>query len=260
MENQQVPELLSVVTVTLNDVGGLRMTYESLCKQSYRNFQWVVQDGGSSDGTPAYLAGLKDKRVAWLSGQDKGIYDAMNKAVARADGTYVLFLNSGDVLSSHTVLETVAAKLVRDPEIDVLYGGANLVMPSGRSYYRAPRAAERTIWHGVPANHQATYFRRKLLLAFPYDLRYRICGDYYVAAKFFLAGAKAEYLDMPLVDFMVGGTSYKNRKKMFLEPYAIQRDILHLNPLVRWASLARRLIALVGLVLLSQKWSFRGTG
>lgn len=86
----------------------------------------------------------------------------------------------------------------------------------------------------------------------PYDLQYSICGDYYLAAKFFREGARAVYLDAALAKFEVGGLSYKTKRQLFAEPYRIQRDVLGLPLYSRLASVGKRLISVAGVVVLSQ--------
>ncbi|MBI5918962.1 MAG: glycosyltransferase [Nitrosomonadales bacterium] len=244
---------ISVVTVVLNDIAGLMKTKESLFRQQYESYEWVVWDGGSSDGVAEYLENLEDK-VNWVSQPDRGIYDAMNRGVAMSSGDYVVFMNAGDTFHDNGTLAKVAKALSESgPVADVLFGGAMLSFPeSGRLVYRAPRTVERSLWHGLPANHQATFYRKVLLDQTPYDLQYRLCGDYYLAAALMSNAAHAVYLDEPLATFEVGGQSYKRRRQLFLEPYRIQRDVLGHPFHYRLASMAKRFVSTTGFVLLSQ--------
>ena len=246
-------KVFSVVTVVLNDVNGLRKTKESLFLQNFRDVEWIVCDGGSSDGTVSYLDNLTEG-FKWISQPDQGIYDAMNRGVSMASGDYVVFMNAGDTFYDGDVLSKVVKTMsANNKEADVLFGGAILSFPeSGRLVYRAPRKVERSLWHGLPANHQATFYRKELLDQTPYDLQYRLCGDYYLAAALMRKGARAVYLDEPLATFEVGGQSYKRRRQLFLEPYRIQRDVLGHPFHYRLASMAKRLVSTTGFVLLSQ--------
>lgn len=243
----------SVVTVVLNDLEGLKKTRESLVGQDYQNFEWIVWDGESSDNTLHFLQSMQDE-VKWKSKKDSGIYDAMNQGVSMASGDYVVFMNAGDVFFDKETLAKVAKVLAEcDQSADVLFGGAMLnFSSSGRCVYRPPRISESTLWHGLPANHQATYYRKVLLNHTSYDLKYSLCGDYYLAAMLMHSGAHAVYLDEPLAIFEVGGQSYKRRRQLFVEPYRIQRDVLGLPFHYRLASVAKRLVSTAGFVLLSQ--------
>lgn len=245
---------ITIVTVVYNDLAGLRKTYKSICSQSNRDFHWVVVDGGSTDGAADYLLSLDCPFLDWSSEADEGIYDAMNRGVSMSSGDYVVFMNAGDTFyDSETLSKVAKAFSVSETEADVLFGGAMLSFPeSGRLVYRAPRKVERSLWHGLPANHQATFYRKALLDKTPYDLQYRLCGDYYLAAALMRNGAHATYLDEPLATFEVGGQSYKRRRQLFLEPYRIQRDVLGHPFHYRLASMAKRFVSTTGFVLLSQ--------
>jgi len=241
---------ISVVTVVLDDADGLLRTANSLQEQ-YIKAEWIVIDGGSSDRTLEVLEAL-GSRVIWTSERDEGIYDAMNKGVRRASGDYVVFMNAGDVFFDKGTLQRVVEKLgaARSP-VDMLCGGAILAFPRGREIYRPPKDIDNYIWHGLPSIHQATFYRSFLLKEVPYDLRYVICGDYYLAAVLYLKGANMAYLDVPLAKFSIGGASYLRRRKLFMEPYWIQRDLLMMPLAMRLLSMAKRLIATIGFVLLA---------
>jgi len=160
-------------------------------------------------------------------------------------------MNAGDRFAGPGVLGQVSARLDgAGPAPDVLFGGATLVFPGGRRWYRGPRNMERYIWHGLPAIHQATYYRRSRVRDTGYDPSYRVCGDYEIVARLFTGGASAAYLDAPLVDFMVGGTSFRTRGPLFAEPLRVQTEILHAGPLRKALSLARRLVSTVAVTVL----------
>lgn len=248
-----MPMCISVVTVVFNDLNGLKRTKESLFSQNFRYVEWIVCDGNSKDGVVPYLESLANQ-VKWVSQSDQGIYDAMNHGVSMCSSDYVVFMNAGDTFHDSGSLAKAAKVLsVNNHAADILFGGATLSFPgSGRSRYRPPRSAEDSLWHGLPANHQATFYRKNLLDKTPYDLQYRLCGDYYLAAMLMRNGAKAVYLNEPLATFEVGGQSYKNRLQLFVEPYRIQRDVLGMPFYYRLGSVAKRFFSTVGFVLLSQ--------
>lgn len=245
----------SIVTVVLNDLEGLKHTQQSLFGQSYVNFEWIVRDGGSDQETTTYLLSL-EHAVNWISEADRGIYDAMNRGVSVCTGDYVVFMNAGDTFFNSETLAKVAAHLSSNNQVpDVLFGGAMLSFSgAGRMVYRPPKQVENSLWHGLPANHQATYYRRRLLNQVPYDLKYSLCGDYYLAAILMRNGACATYLDEPLAIFEVGGQSYKRLAQLFIEPYRIQRDVLGSPWLFRLASALKRLVSTLGFVVLSQSY------
>jgi putative colanic acid biosynthesis glycosyltransferase len=246
--------MFSIVTAVYNDAAGLDRTKRSIATQTFQDFEWIVIDGKSSDGTVRVLQDCDLGNMQWVSEKDEGIYDAMNRGVAKCTGEYVVFMNAGDTFQDAGTLGLVEKELSGDGQLaDILFGGAMLCFPrSGKMVYRAPRSSETSLWHGLPANHQATYYRRTLLERTPYDLLYPLCGDYYLAAALMKNGAKASYLDKPVAIFEVGGQSYKRLGQLFSEPYRIQRDVLGMPLHYRLASAAKRLVSTLGFILLSQ--------
>lgn len=250
----------SVITVVLDDIQGLKKTHASLLEQSNKDYEWIVKDGGSKDEIVHFLEGLSGN-VKWVSQKDRGIYDAMNQGIALSSGDYVVFMNAGDVFHDSEVLASVAEAISSgDQAAGILFGGAMLSFPqSGKMVYRPPRRSEVTLWHGLPANHQATYYQRALLERTPYDLRYPLCGDYFLAASLMKEGAVAKYLNKPLAIFEVGGQSYQKLGHLFAEPYRIQRDLLGIPLHYRLASVVKRFVSTAGFVLLSQSIFCRKT-
>jgi putative colanic acid biosynthesis glycosyltransferase len=244
----------SVITVVLNDLEGIKETYLSLVGQSDANYEWIVKDGGSSDGTLEFLEGLPGD-FKLIGGKDFGIYDAMNQCVEDAVNDFVVFMNAGDIFYNKDVLLDVSTSILNgDQAVDILFGGAILRFPNTQNnIYRPPKRSESYIWHGLPANQQATYYRRSLLGATPYDLKYSLCGDYFLAVAFIKLGAIEKYLDKPLAIFETGGQSYKNLRKLFSQPYQIQRDLLGLPRRKRIRSFIKRLMSTVGFIIFSQK-------
>lgn len=238
---------ISVVTIVLNDREGLIRTGTSLQTQSYSP-EWIVVDGGSSDYTLDVLRNY-GKEARWTSERDNGIYDAMNKGVTMCNGDYVVFLNSGDCFSDSEVLSDIRSFLSspKGLPIDVLCCGANLVLTKGEKVYRPPKTVEKYIWHGLPANHQATYYRRVILDTPPYDLRFKICGDYFLAATLYVRKAVFGYFNRPAVEFILDGVSSKWPRALFIEPYTIQKMVLSLGFGWRIVSLLKRLLS--GVVL-----------
>jgi putative colanic acid biosynthesis glycosyltransferase len=241
----QVSPWLSIVTVTYNAARELSRTRDSIRSQNFHDYEWIVVDGASVDGTRKILE--QDSAISvWRSERDNGIYDAMNKGVGLANGRYLLFLNAGDVFPAPSTLQEVAKFLAEcNDQCDVLYGGANLVFPDGRKHYRPPRKADSYIWHGLPANHQATYYRRTVLGANPYDLKYKICGDYYLAAKLHMMGVSTSYLNSSLVEFFIGGRSLFNPLTAIKEPFVIQSEILRLSTGLKIVSIFKRVFAIL---------------
>jgi len=249
----------SIITVVLNDLEGFQETRRSIAALTGPSFEWIVVDGRSKDGLVEYLKNGDPLVSNWVSEQDSGIYDAMNRGVELARGEYVVFMNAGDCFSDAGSLNYVRNAIESsESRPDVIFGGAKVSFENGVGFYRGPRHAKRTLWHGLPANHQATYYRRERLLSVPYDLSFRICGDYYLTASLVRNGASAQYVDQALVVFRAGDTSHQNKKLLLTEPYRIQRDILKLPAWLRAVSFMRRLLALSAMVVLNSLPPMRG--
>lgn len=222
---------MSIVTVCLNDLQGLRSTYESIKLQFQLPQQWIVADGGSTDGTCEWLRSIEHwPLLEWSSAVDGGIYQGMNRGLARADGEYVLFLNSGDVLSDPNALESVHGALaLADFRPTLLFGDCFEVGPDGVGQLRRARPPW-WVWLGMPTTHQAMYFRVDALDA-GFDTRYRLSGDYAAIAYLYMARRGADFLLLPrpLCRFHLGGRSDQMRRAFLRENMEIRQRILGMS-------------------------------
>jgi len=248
----------SVVTVVLNNRAGLKATSDSLLSQEYSIWEWIVVDGGSQDGTVELIESLADHIAFWSSKPDKGLYDAMNKGLDHCRNDYVVFLNSGDTFYDNGTLGFVAkaVDVCAEPP-GLIFGDAMLCFSTNRIVRRQARRIENYLWHGLPALHQATYFRRDLHQETPYDLSYSVSADYAAVATI-SQKTSAIYLSRPLSVNMSGGNSFsfKNWRRLLLDCIRIQRVVLSMGwPRISY-SLARRLLNTFGFMLFSKGGSF----
>src|SRR5690606_22317295 len=109
---------LSIVTINLNNLVGLQKTMQSVFNQTFTDYEYIVIDGGSTDGSKEYIEKHTNKLVYWVSEKDGGVYEAMNKGIIKATGEYCNFLNSGDYFWNNSVLE----KSLVHNEVDIFYG------------------------------------------------------------------------------------------------------------------------------------------
>jgi glycosyltransferase involved in cell wall biosynthesis len=183
MNSNSEKPMLSIITVCRNEVSRIQTTINSIIHQSNRNFEWIVVDGASSDGTLDLLHARKPPHTKLITEPDKGIYDAMNKGVRLAHGTYLLFLNAGDWLADDHVLEDFHRQ---SPREDLVIGDILIKYPDGREQYR-PSAACGTnqdylYWRSLP--HQSTFIRRSLFdLCGDFDTSFRIGADWEFFAR-----------------------------------------------------------------------------
>ena len=186
------PLKFTVATVTYNAGALLGRTIASVEEQDYPHVEHLIVDGNSQDETLALVHRYQERNsvatvrheVACLSEPDRGLYDAMNKALDLATGHFILFLNAGDRFHSADTLSRVAAQLAGgSPYPAVVYGDTDIVDAEGR-FLRHRRLAppERLTWrslrHGMLVCHQAFFARTDLARLYPYDLTYRYSADF----------------------------------------------------------------------------------
>lgn len=221
----------SVVTIVLNDKFGFEATSASIASQNYTNFEWIVIDGMSTDGTLDAIEANSARIAVRVSEKDAGIYDAMNKGLRLASGDFVVFMNAGDEFSE-SALERVAAEVSRaggTDNVDMVLCGATLVFPSGDRLYKGPRPPN-YVRHSLPANHQSIFTKTEIHQANEFPADYRVCGDYAAVAKIISAGANILVVDVEtaLRDTVMTSTAVKSRKKLYDECKRVQREILGL--------------------------------
>ncbi len=180
MEDKNKKPNVSVITVCRNPGRDIIKTMESVLAQDYRDFEYIIQDGGSDDGTLDLVDEYRKKfekrkiRVSLVSEKDNGIYDGMNRAVARSSGTWINFMNAGDCFYSRTVLSDIFNKS-NYPNAAILYGDA-VECEYGR-YYMFRKAFDK-IEERMPFSHQSAFINRELMSRYPYKTGYRIGADY----------------------------------------------------------------------------------
>ena len=207
---------LSIITICKNDLSGLRKTVESVKVQSSKDFEFIVIDGASSDGTVDYLNENILSITKFVSEKDSGIYNAMNKGITLSSGEFCLFLNAGDYLADKNVLERVFS--INHPE-DLLYGNMLIETFDGqRKLGKMPKKItflhmmEDTIWHPV------SFIRRSLFERFGnYNENYKMVADYEFFLKIILVHkVKTFNLNFPISVFNLNGFSSKKENRELL--------------------------------------------
>jgi putative colanic acid biosynthesis glycosyltransferase len=223
--------LISIVTVAYNDLENLKRTARSVQQQAFDDFEWIVVDGGSRDGTPAWLEAGVLRLTRWTSERDRGIYDAMNKGLDAAAGDYVLFLNAGDTLAEDDTLAVVAARIGQAaPSRPVLvFGDAWELGEGSERIYRGAREPSRN-WRGMFTHHQAMFFLRG---AHRYDLDFRLSADYAFVSRYLAAEGPGPVPTLavatPVCCFQLGGVSQTRRFDALREDFVIRRDVQRLG-------------------------------
>jgi glycosyltransferase len=203
---------ISVITINYNNATGLRKTAASVLGQTYADFEYLIIDGGSTDGSREIAEELAPRLGYWCSETDGGIYNAMNKGVGHAKGDYLLFLNSGDTLSDAKVLESIAREL---DGTDIVYGNLLFRYPRPKKdFYRVyPDELTAGFFLKDSLPHPASFIRRKLLVDTPYNETYRIVADWeFFCRKIVIDNCSTRHVDLCVADFAVDGVSADHSK------------------------------------------------
>lgn len=231
MSTFEAHPLFSIVTVCLNDKEGLIRTQQSIFSQTNSNYEWIVIDGVSRDGTKEFLEQLSGEECQWISEPDKGLYDAMNKGVEKAAGRYLLFLNSGDEFASPSVLQEVFNMMPRECLPDFIYGDSLERRRDGELIYKSARH-HKYIWYGMFTHHQSMFYARNALGAIRYRSDYPIAADYALTSEM-LSRQLAVPLNIvrvssPICIFEGGGitSSSINHFRGMKEQWRVGRNIL----------------------------------
>ena len=207
----------SIIVVCLNAGERLHDTIESILQQKYSNYEIIVKDGGSSDGSVEELqAAFQDERMHIHIRKDNGIYDAMNQAVQLAQGEYDLFLNAGDSFYDETVLDKITEEIERikseNKKADVIYG--NLYHKAlDTIIYAAPEINDFTCYRNVPC-HQTCFYHRSMFETRGYKPEYNVRADYeHFLWCFYEKKAKIWYVPVIVASYEGGGYSETKENK-----------------------------------------------
>lgn len=216
----------SVLTITLNNREGFRETRASIEEQSLRDFEWIVIDGASTDGTVAELEKINTPNFSYISEKDSGLYDAMNKGLARSRGQYVIFMNSGDCFAGQLVLESIQERILASaPRPNMAYGDAWEKTADGRLLLKRARSIE-WLHYGMPTHHQAILYSREALKDMRFDENFRMSADYDLTCRVYRRGGVSLPVGFPICIFSRGGLSEKKSYLGRRENWRVQRDVL----------------------------------
>ena len=206
--------LVTIVTVVYNDVNHIEKTILSVINQTYSNIEYIVIDGGSTDGTVDIIRKYKENISYWVSESDKGIYDAMNKGIRRAKGNWCCFLNSGDLFVGLDTIKTIFEKHCY--KCDVLYSDTIHVFKAGKFICKAePIDILNT---RMPFCHQSCFVRTEILKDNEFDCSYKIAADYNLFYHLYNQKVSFLYLDIPISIFdNIEGVSSNNPILLFKE-------------------------------------------
>ncbi len=209
---------LSIITVNLNDAEGLQKTLDSVwSRQTYSDMEQIVIDGASSDGSVEVIKKYSDKLAYWTSEPDSGIYNAMNKGIAKAKGDYLLFLNSGDWLEDDILAKIFPCRTHED----IIYADYNNITDGGKKE-RVKMPDEITLpWlllHSL--GHPSTFIKREIISGKGYREEYRIISDWaFWIEELIKNGRSSRHIDMAATNYNLQGISAQkeSQKKITAE-------------------------------------------
>lgn len=211
--------ILSIITINRNNAAGLEKTLQSVAAQTFKEFEYVVVDGASTDGSVEVIKRYESKfaHLKWISEPDKGIYNAMNKGIRMASGDYIQILNSADCLAAPEVTERLLAELERQGNPAILYGNMVKCFPDGRRMVDKCFAGQEITMLGMftgTLNHDPAYIRRDLFEKYGYyDESLKIVSDWkWYLQAIILGGEKPQYVDMDVTLFDMTGISETNKE------------------------------------------------
>lgn len=214
----------SIITVTYNAEKVLEDTIQSIVTQTYKNVEYILVDGGSTDGTLDIINKYRAHIHTVVSEPDKGLYDAMNKGIRLATGDYLCFLNAGDGLHEDDTLQLMVHSISGTALPDVLYGETDIVDAEGHFVCkRRLSAPERLTWKsfkkGMLVCHQAFFARRDLVE--PYDLSYRFSADFDWCIRIMKKAKVLHNTHLTLIDYLNEGMTTRNHKASLKERFRI---------------------------------------
>lgn len=221
---------LSVITINLNNANGLRKTIESVVNQRYTDFEYIIIDGGSTDKSVEVIKEYADNITLWISEPDNGIYNAMNKGLSKANGEYILFLNSGDWLVNNVLNKVFTLDFL---DYNIIYGNAFIVYNNGRKTLHKDKR-EWTFYDFFTGTicHQASFIKKSIFDKFGfYDEGFKFVSDwlYYIKVIIF-EDIAVKYIDLDIVNVDghgVGSNIYASLEKQKALNSILPKKILY---------------------------------
>ena len=214
---------LSIITINYNNKDGLQKTIDSVACQTWKDFEWIIIDGGSTDGSKELIEQNQQYFSYWCSEPDKGVYNAMNKGITKAKGEYLQFLNSGDSLHNSVILSQV---FKTDFDADILYGDLNLVCQNGINRIVYPDHLTFPFFLTRSIGHPSSFIRTSLLKENNYSENYKMVSDWYKFMELYLESRSFSHISLAIVDFDNTGISSTNHALEMKERECVLEELL----------------------------------
>ncbi|MEZ4795939.1 MAG: glycosyltransferase family 2 protein [Flavobacteriaceae bacterium] len=213
---------ISIITINYNHLEGLKKTMLSVFNQSWQGFEFIIIDGGSTDGSKAYIEKHANKLTYWISEPDHGVYHAMNKGIAKAKGEYLLFLNSGDHFYESSVLQNNHNKIAN---FDLIYFDWQTVGENKKQIVHFPDKLHFSNLFLGSLPHQSTFIKKNLFDKVGlYDENLKIVSDWkFMILALFVHECSYKHINKTLTTFYLDGISnqidFTSEREQVLEEY-----------------------------------------
>lgn len=214
---------LTVITVCYNSVNSLECAIKSVLNQSYKNVEYIIIDGGSTDGTVEVIKKYSPYIAYWLSEPDEGIYQAMNKGIKAATGDLIGFLSSNDWYAEGA-LSAIADKF-DETKADLIYGDAVVHEGEDITYQDNSRVKLEDSYYYMTVIHPAFFVRTEIQKKYGFDESYRICGDYKFFMQVYRDKYRFVYTKHDIINYYLGGVS-SDREKTSIEDRRASYEVL----------------------------------
>ena len=234
---------ISIVTVSLNSENTIKKTIESVLNQTYKAIQYIIVDGGSTDGTVDIIRSYESKFTnsgidfSWKSEPDNGISDAFNKGISMSRGEYIGFINTDDWYE-HDAVETIVTNLTNKHD---LYCGDIALYDINNNYIKIKKSRPALIMFGMYIMHPTLFVKKEIYLNYSYNTSLKIAMDYELILRIYKANFKIKYIPQTISNFKLGGVS-SNILKMKKE----RKEVMKVNMPTFYYFISKCIISLFG--------------
>lgn len=239
---------VSIITVVFNNNLTIREAINSILSQTHNDIEYIIVDGGSTDGTLEIINEFKDRIAIIISEADKGIYDAMNKGLKIASGEIVGILNSDDIYFNNSIISLVVKEFVNNKNLDILYGDLVYVTQNDTNkivrrwiscgYY------SRYFENGNVPPHPSLFLKKHVYIEVGYfNLKYRLASDYEFMLRLFKKHSfTSKYINKYLVKMRLGGATNNSYKNIILGNLEILKSWLDNDLFIPFWLVPKRLL------------------
>lgn len=217
---------ITIITVVYNRKATIEQTIWSVLYQTYKNIEYIIIDGGSTDGTVDIIKKYADRISYWISEKDNGIYNAMNKGILKATGNYIEFLNADDALVNEYVIENIVKKIKTKNMPDVFSSAIWLVDENKKIQLLLKTLDLENVKKGKVIPHPGVFMKTHILKKYMFNEKYTIVSDYELLLKCALDNKFFCFENYPTVFFSNAGVSSNYEEKRIEEHYNVLKKYL----------------------------------